>query len=172
MVGGPAAFVAKLDQFFDGDHFDASNQPSFHIPWLYNYAGAAAKTQARVRELALANFSAEPDGLPGNDDAGAMSSWFVLAAVGMYPVNVGDTVVSLSAPLVDRATIHLHPYYYGGGSFVIETERKGNDAFYIQSATLNAAPLTKPSLTHAEMVAGGTLHYVLGPEPSGWGQPP
>ncbi len=169
LMGGNDAFVAKLDQFFDQGYFDPSNEPSFHIPFLYNYAGAPWKTQARVRHVLSTSFSTGPNGLPGNDDSGATSAWYVLAALGLYPVTPGKPQYQLSAPIVDRAVIYLHPSIYPGGSFVIETENNqpGND--YIQSVTLNGAPLNRTWITHDELTAGGTLHFVLGPQPSTWG---
>jgi predicted alpha-1,2-mannosidase len=169
LMGGNDAFVAKLDQFFDDGHFDPTNQPSFHIPWLYNYAGAPDKTQARVRQIIADSYSTAPNGLPGNDDAGSTSSWLVLAMLGIYPVAPGIPVYQLSTPMVDRATIHLNPYNYEGGSFIIETERSSPDDGYIQSATLNGEPLERPWISHDEIVAGGTLHLVVGPDPSSWG---
>jgi predicted alpha-1,2-mannosidase len=168
LVGGPEAFVTLLDRFFDEGHYDVTNQPSFHIPWLYNYAGAPHRTQARIREIALEHFHEAPNGLPGNDDAGSTSAWLVLAALGIYPVAPGSPVWQLSAPLVDRAELHLNPHNYEGGSFIIEAERSGADAIYIQSATLNGDPLERSWLHHDEIAAGGTLRFVLGPEPSDW----
>jgi predicted alpha-1,2-mannosidase len=168
LVGGDEAFVALLDRFFAEGHFDVTNQPSFHIPWLYNYAGAPHRTQELVRSIALEHFGAGPDGLPGNDDAGSMSAWLVLAALGIYPVAPGSPVWQLSAPLVDRAVLHLNPHNYDGAAFVIETERVGEDAIYVQSATLDGEPLERSWLHHEEIVRGGTLHFVLGPAPSAW----
>ncbi len=172
LVGGPEAFVVLLDRFFDEGHYDVTNQPSFHIPWLYNYAGAPHRTQARVREIALANYHDGPDGLPGNDDAGSTSAWFVLAALGLYPVAPGSPVWQISAPLLDRAELHLNPHNYDGGSFVIEAVRATSDDAYIQSATLNGEPLDRTWLRHEEIAAGGSLRLVLGPEPSSWAAPP
>jgi len=168
LMGGEELFVERLDQLFADGHYDASNQPSFHIAWLYNYAGQPAKTQQRVRQLLDDNFSAAPDGLPGNDDSGAMSAWFILAALGLYPVAPGAPFYQISTPLVQRATLHLHPAFYEGGSFTIETEGDISDV-YIQSVTLDGEPLDRPQLSHDEITAGGTLHIVLGPDPSDWG---
>jgi predicted alpha-1,2-mannosidase len=169
LMGGPQAFVERLDQYFAGGYYDPSNQPSFHIPWLYNYAGAPSKTQDRVRRVLDEHFHAGPDGLPGNDDAGAMSAWFVLGALGLYPVSPGDPVYQIASPIVDRATIHLNPTFYAGGTFVIETENNAPDHPYIQSASLNGAPLDRTWITHDEIARGGTLHMVLGANPSSWG---
>jgi predicted alpha-1,2-mannosidase len=168
LLGGEAAFVARLDQFFADGHYDAGNEPGFHIPWLYNYAGQPAKTQQQVRRLLEEHFSTGPDGLPGNDDSGAMSAWFVLAALGLYPVAPGVPTYQLSTPLLRRATLYLHPGFHDGAAFTIETEGDPGDV-YIQSATLDGEPLDRPYLAHDEITAGGTLRFVLGPEPSSWG---
>lgn len=172
LVGGAEAFIQRLDRFFDEGHFDPSNQPSFHIAWLYNYVGAAHKTQARVRQILDAHFSADPGGLPGNDDAGAMSAWFVWAALGLYPVSPGTPLYQLSTPLVDRAVIHLHPEHYDGRAFVIEAVGNSPEAVYIQSATLNGEPFERTWIRHDEIAAGGTLRLILGWRPSSWGSQP
>jgi len=169
--GGEAPFLTRLDGFYDGDHFDPGNQPSFHIAWLYNRAGEPARTQARVSEIVRAEFGIGPDGLPGNDDAGSMSALLVLAMLGVYPVAPGVPEYDLSTPLLDRAVIHLNPAHYAGGTFTIEVTRSDPGDVYIQSAELNGTPLDTPMLTHDQIVAGGTLSYIVGPTPSTWGAP-
>ena len=169
LMGGPEAFVARLDDYFEKGYFDASNEPSFHIPWLYNYAGAPSKTQALVRKLLAEQFGTGPDGLPGNDDSGAMSAWYVFGALGLYPVSPGDPAYQIAAPIVDRAVLHLNPAFYTGNSFIIETENNAPDHPYIQAVTLNGTPLERTWITHDEITQGGTLHIVLGGDPSDWG---
>ena len=92
----------------------------------------------------------------------------------LYPLAPGSTAMQLSAPLVDRAVIYLYlnPYSYPGEQFVIETEGNQPGTVYIQSATLNGEPLDRSWISHEEIVAGGTLHYVLGPDPSSWATSP
>ena len=157
LFGGDEAFVARLDEFFAGDHFEVSNEPSFHVPYLYNYAGAPHRTQEVVRQVLAADFAADPGGLPGNDDAGATSAWYVLAALGLYPVAPGDGVYQLSSPLFERATLHLDPAIYEGGTFVIEAQGTGAATPYIGAATLDGAIVEGTSITHDDVVAGGTL---------------
>ena len=169
LVGGTDAFVAKLDQFFGEGLADMSNEPSFHTPYLYNYANAPAQTQALVRSLLAANFAPTPGGLPGNDDAGATSAWYVLNAIGIYPVAPGDGTYQLGSPLFTRVVFALNPGYHAGGTFVIEAVGNGPDNVYVQSATLNGASLDRPWITHAELVAGGMLSLEMGPTPSTWG---
>ncbi len=169
LMGGDAAFVERLDAFFDGGHYDPSNQPSFHIPWLYNRAGAPAQAQQRVRAIMDEHFTVEAGGLPGNDDAGSMSAWFVLSALGLYPLAPGSPVYELGSPLVDRATVHLHPQHYDGGTFVIEAVGNSATNVYIQAAELNGTPLKRAWIAHDEIAAGGVLRLTMGPEPSTWG---
>lgn len=171
LMGGPQSFVTRLDQFFAEKHFDMGNEPDFHAPFLYNSAGAPWRTQAQVRSLLATWFSARPDGLPGNDDSGAMSAWYVFGALGLYPVAPGDGVYQLSSPLFDRTTIHLHPGFFKGRTFVIEAQQGGEANLYIQSAQLNGKALTRPWLTHQELGEGGQLVLQMGPTPSNWGTP-
>ncbi len=163
LFGGDGAFVAKLDEFFAGDHFEISNEPSFHAPYLYNYAGAPHRTQEVVRQVLASDFDAGPGGLPGNDDAGATSAWYVLAALGLYPVAPGDGLYQLSSPLFDRATLHLDPAFHDGGTFVIEASGAA-EAPYIHDAILNGEPVEGTSIHHGDVVAGGSLVLEMGAE--------
>ncbi len=171
IMGGNQAFVTKLDQYFNGGHHDHANEPGFHTPYLFNYAGAAAKTQEKVRSLLAEEFSTQPNGLPGNDDAGATSAWFVLSALGIYPVAPGDGRYQLSTPLFEKATMHLHPEVYEGGSFVIEAPGVSDSNIYIQAVTLNGEALTRTWISHDEIVAGGVLRLEMGATPSSWPSP-
>ncbi len=171
LYGGSDPFLSRLDAFYDGGHFDAGNEPSFHIAWLYNRAGAPARTQARVAQIVRDEFDLSPGGLPGNDDSGAMSALIVLSMLGVYPIAPGVPEYDLSTPLLDRVVIHLNPAHYDGGTFTIEVTRSDPSDIYIQSAELDGVPLDTPLLTHDQIAAGGTLHYVVGPTPSSWGEP-
>ncbi len=157
--GGPEAFVAKLDAFFDDGHFDASNQPSFHIPWLYAHAGRPDLTRARVRAVIDGEYGTGPGGLPGNDDAGSTSAWLVFAALGLYPVTPGDPVYTLAAPRFDRAEIFFDGAYYSGESFVIEAPGAAGFGDRPLAITLNGSPLDEPFLPHSELAAGGVLRF-------------
>ena len=168
LIGGPDDFVTKLDQFFDDGHYDPTNQPSFHIPFLYNFAGAADRTQERVRRTLSEEYQVGPGGLPGNDDAGATSAWYVLGALGIFPVAPCAPIYDLSSPIFSRAEIFLASGYQSGTSFVIRVDGDPADT-YIQSASLNGDPLERPWISHDELAVGGELVFVLGPEPSGWG---
>ena len=99
-MGGDAAFVTRLDTFFDEGWFEPSNEPSFHVPWLYNHSSQPQRATARVHTLLADHFAADPGGLPGNDDAGATSALYVLAAIGLYPMAPGDGGVRADHALV------------------------------------------------------------------------
>jgi len=169
LMGGEENFAAKLDEFFSGGHFEISNEPSFHIPYLYNYAGEPARTQSTVRATLANDFGPDPGGLPGNDDSGATSAWYAFSAMGFYPVAPGDGVYQLTSPLFDKITIQLHPAYAQGKTFVIETVDNSAANLYIQSAELNGQPLDRPWITHEEITKGGTLRLQMGRDPSTWG---
>jgi len=169
LLGGQSSLEDRLDAFFAGGYFEPDNEPSFHIPWLYNYAGAAAKTQAVVRDSLETEFSAAPRGLSGNDDAGASSAWYLFSALGFYPLCPGDPRYQINSPTFDRATILLDPAYFKGETFVIEAVDNSAANLYIQSAELNGQPLDRPWITHEEITSGGTLRLQMGPDPSSWG---
>ncbi len=162
LMGGDDALVQRLDEFFSGDHFEASNEPSFHVPYLYNYAGAPHRTQEVVRDVLATEFDAGPGGLPGNDDAGATSAWYVLAAMGLYPVAPGDGQYQLSSPLFERITVHLDPAVYDGGTFVIEAPGASADTPHILSASFDGQAVEGTVVTHDQMVSGGTLSLEMG----------
>ncbi|MBK7976818.1 MAG: GH92 family glycosyl hydrolase [Deltaproteobacteria bacterium] len=176
LMGGAAPFAAKLDTFFDGGHYDASNEPDFHAPYLYAWAGQPASTARRVRALLDSSFSSRPDGLPGNDDAGATSAWLAFSMLGLYPVTPGAPVYVLGTPSFERAELRLGDASgRHARSFVIEAPGASPASPYVQRATLNGAALERAWLTHDELAAGGTLVLEMGSTPSTWatnGSPP
>ena len=169
-VGGAAAFSAKLDELFNAGHFDIGNEPDFHAPYLYDFVGAPAKTAERVRALVKTSFSLGPDGLPGNDDAGATSAWLAFALIGLYPVTPGSGSYLLGSPHFDRVTLHVDRAK--GIDFVIEAQDAAAEHPYIQSATLDGAALAVPRVEHADIVKGGKLVLLMGSTPSNWATKP
>ena len=146
------------------------NEPCHHIAYLYNYVGAPWKTQERIRQVMTTLYNSTPEGLCGNDDCGQMSAWYVLSALGFYPVNPVSAVYVIGSPLVDRATIHLDPRHHSGKTFTVVAENNSPQNVYVQSATLNGKPLTRTWFTHAELAAGGELVLKMGPKPNpAWG---
>lgn len=164
--GGPTGFVAYLDELFDGGHFHLHNEPLFLVPYAYNYAARPDRTAERVRRLVDTAFRLQPDGWPGQDDSGAMSSWYVWSALGLFPV-AGQDVYLIGTPTFARSTIRL-----GGSSnaktFTIRAENLSPENKYVQSATLNGRPLGQCWFRHVDLISGGELLLRMGPKPSTW----
>lgn len=165
VMGGTDAFVQRLDAFFADGHFQPSNQPSFHIPWLYAAAGRPAGTQQRVRAIVDEVFTDQPDGLPGNDDAGSTSAYLVLSMLGLYPLAPGDGAYTISAPRLSGGTLYLHPGYYDGGRVNIEVVGDPEVEPYLASVEWNGEELDELRIGHDQLVAGGTLRFTLAAEP-------
>jgi len=151
-------FVELLQWTFDTDRFVMWNEPDMHYPYLFTFIeGEAHRTQRQVRRALERYFSAAPDGLPGNDDAGTMSAWFVFSAMGFYPVTPGLPEYRLGSPLFDRVAIHLSETRYGGGVFVLEADSNGPDAVFVREAELDGQSLQRPVLSHEAITEGGVL---------------
>ena len=186
LMGGPDAFVKKLDETFSTplgrskfefyamlpDHtgnvgqFSMANEPSLHIPYLYDYAGAPWKTQKRIRQLLRTWFRDDLMGVPGDEDGGGMTSFVVWSCLGLYPVTPGSAEYAVGSPVFPEAVVNLP----GGKTFEIVAKGASEDNKYIQSATLNGKPLTWPFLSHDELAKGGKLVFVMGNQPNKeWG---
>lgn len=165
LLGGDTAFNAKLDAYFDGGHNHHDNEPSHHYGYLYDFGGQPWKAQAMVRHIAETAYSNTPAGMLGNEDCGQMSAWYVFAALGFYPVNPVSKIYMIGSPLFAHMTLNLP----GGRSFSVEAANNGPQNVYVQSASLNGAPLAVPLITYDQIVAGGALRFVMGPKPSTWG---
>jgi predicted alpha-1,2-mannosidase len=145
------------------------NEPSFHIPYLYNYAGQPWMTQRRVREIMDLWYDSTPFGLSGDEDGGAMSSWYVFNAIGLYPQCPGQPIYDIGSPVFKETIIN----FGGEKRFVIEAKDVSDQNKYIQSAALNGEPLNKPWITHDDVVKGGKLVFMMGPRPNkDWGSSP
>lgn len=151
--GGSAQFVAKLDGLFSNHLYNQGNEPSHGIVYLYNYAGASGKTDERVRQIMSSEFHTGPDGLPGNDDAGQMSAWYVLSAMGFYPECPGIPAYSIGSPLFSRIVIHQD----NGHNFTILAPQSSAEKLYVRSAALNGKPIHDFEFTHENIVKGATL---------------
>ena len=138
------------------------NEPSHHIAYLYVYAGAPYKTQARVRSLMDTMYHAAPNGMAGNEDVGQMSAWFLLSALGFYPVDPVSGNYILGSPLVDRATVQLG----GGKQLEIEVKRSDPRHAFVQAFSLNGEPQQRAWFNHTDIAAGGHLLFEMGPSPS------
>jgi predicted alpha-1,2-mannosidase len=174
LLGGSGAFEKKLDQFFGEDHYDATNEPDLQAPFLYDYINRPWKTEKLVAETSDKVFTDAPGGLAngGNDDLGEMSAWYIMSQLGFYPVDPGVPYFETCTPRFPKATLHL-----GAGAdakvFTIETPAASPENIYIQSATLNGSPLTKPWFDEKEILSGGELKVAVGPQPNpDWGASP
>jgi predicted alpha-1,2-mannosidase len=165
MMGGRDAYNAKLDEHFKGGHNVHSNEPSHHYPYLYDYSGAAWKTQAKVREVANAEYANLPSGIDGDDDCGQMSAWYLFTALGFYPVNPASGDYMIGSPLFQKMTLRLA----NDKTLTVVAENNSDKNVYIQSATLNGKALDRPVIRYDEIMAGATLKLVMGPSPSNWG---
>ena len=165
---GNHAFVAKLDELFAKGYYDHGNEPSHQITYLYDWAGAAWKTQLHVDEVRRQWYKDEPGGLAGNDDAGQMSAWYILSALGFYQVTPGVPRYAIGSPLLDEAVLHLD----NGHSFRILTHKSVAHAPFVQSATLNGKPLNRFLIGYDEIMAGGTLEFWMSDKPNpSWPRP-
>ncbi|MEN8194397.1 MAG: GH92 family glycosyl hydrolase [Bacteroidota bacterium] len=188
LIGGDKEFENWLDKLFttkskhDENVIDASgligqyahgNEPSHHMAYLYNYVGAAPKSQKIVNQILSTLYNDTPEGLEGNEDCGQMSAWYILSSIGFYPVNPGDTKYIIGAPLFDKVTINLENLpagQAGGKQFIIEADGVSDENIYIQSCTLNGKPYTKSWFTHDEIVNGGKFVFTMGSTPNyNWG---
>jgi len=184
-MGGEGAFLAKLDSLFTLDtiitgenvssdisgligQYAHGNEPSHHIAYLYNYAGEPWKTADRIREIRETQYDDTPFGLSGNEDCGQMTAWYVLSALGIYPVNPAEAAWVIGSPLFPESIIDLG----GGKTFTIRALGVSAENRYIQSARLNGNPYGRNFLWHSSVAPGGVLELEMGPEPSKWGTSP
>ena len=176
-LGGDAPFIARLDALFVQDtamtgenvspdisglmgQYAQGNEPDHHVPWLYVYAGAPWKTHARVRKILDTLYRDARDGLPGNEDYGQMSAWYVFAAMGFYPVDPVGGVYVLGSPIFDEVRLDVG----NGRTFRIEAPGAGEKP-YVVGATLNGEPWPYTWITHDLITAGGVLRLEMANEP-------
>jgi len=183
LLGGREKFTAKLDDFFSTPYtakgicrdctgvigqYVQGNQPDQQAAYLYDWAGQPWKTQELTRKILALMYGSDKYGLafPGMDDQGSTSSWYVMSALGFYPVDPSSPDYILGSPIFDKATIHLG----NGHDFTIVARNNSAKNIYIQSVTLNGKPWNKPWFSHSDMVDGGTLSLTMGPLPNKqWG---
>jgi len=183
LFGSNDRFNQKLDTFFEMDpaisgpkyigvvgtigQYVHGNQPSHHVAYLYNYSGEPWKTQRRVRQICEQLYRSGPGGLCGNEDMGSLSSWYVLSSMGLYPVTPGSTTYNIGSPVFGKVTISTA----NDKEFIIEAENNSAENEFIQSATLNGKPLNRPWINHEDIMKGGRLILIMGPEPNkDWGK--
>jgi predicted alpha-1,2-mannosidase len=171
-MGGNSAAVSRLDAFFTelnagpgSPHAWMGNEPSVEVPWEYDFVQAPSHTQDVVRRIETQLWSNTPTGIPGNDDAGEMSAWYVFAAMGLYPevTAVGGFVVG--SPLFRSITVHLS----GGYTLQINAPRASDGNLYVQSLQLNGNPTTSVWLSWNVVGSGATLDFQVTGSPNTWG---
>ncbi len=193
--GGTEALESKLDTFFatpetgrkPGSYgglihemteardvrmgqYGHSNQPSHHIPFIYNYAGAPSKTQRIVREV-LRRLYVGGDlgqGYPGDEDNGEMSAWYIFGALGFYPLAMGSPEYAIGSPLFTKATVHLE----NGKDLVVEAPGNTADTVYVHGLTIDGRPHESSTLPHSALADGAVLEFTMGERPSDWGRSP
>jgi len=185
-MGGKKAFEERLDQLFREDlgrskyefwnkfpdatglvgQYSMGNEPSLHIPYLYNYAGAPWKTQKAVRFLLDLWFKDNVFGIPGDEDGGGLSAFAVFSSMGFYPVTPGLPVYTIGSPVFSKVTIALE----NGKKFTVIANNSSVTNKYIQRATMDGKELNTPWFTHEQLMNGGTLKLEMGPKPNKqWG---
>ena len=177
--GGDKKFVARIDAVFNAtvdpklfEHMEDitgligwyahGNEPSHHVAYLYDYAGQPWRTQERLKQIMDSQYAARVDGLAGNDDLGQMSAWYAFTALGFYPVAPGSNEYVIGRPFLDRVAMNLP----NGKHFTIVAEGLDDAHSYIGTVTLNGKPLDRSFIRHAEIMAGGELHFTMQAEPN------
>jgi len=178
LMGGSEKFINNLDQTFreplgrskyefyaqlpdqtgNVGQFSMGNEPSFHIPYLYNYAGQPWKTQKRIRSLLRMWFRNDLMGIPGDEDGGGMSAFVVFSQMGFYPVTPGIPVYTIGSPFFEKITMELS----NGKRFTIIAKNCSEKNKYIQSANLNGRPWSQCWFSHDDIMKGGTLELMMG----------
>lgn len=186
LMGGKTGFENRLDELFRAGlgmekklfwvkftdatglvgQFSMGNEPSFFIPYLYNFTDAPWKTQKRIRVLLSTWFHNDIFGIPGDEDGGGMSAFVVFSSMGFYPIAPGKPIYTIGSPLFTKTTIHLQ----NGKDFTVLAPGSSKLNKYIQSATLNGKALNTPFITHNDIINGGTLKLIMGDRPNkSWG---
>ena len=160
----------KSRPYFATGFVNHGNQPNMEAPWLFNYSGKPWLTQYWVREVLDNYYGTDPvNGYHGDEDQGQMGAWYVMSAMGLFQMDGGSSVepvYEISSPIFEKITIQLDQNYYKGKEFIIEARNSSSKNRYIQSTTLNGKELSKFWFKHSELVKGGKLVLVMGPEPN------
>ncbi|HEX8864471.1 MAG TPA: GH92 family glycosyl hydrolase, partial [Lentzea sp.] len=169
LMGGPKTAIQRLDHHFTQlngglslPYFYIGNEPEHGVPWAYHYAAYPQGTSAAVRRVMTESFTTAAGGLPGNDDLGATSAWYVWAAMGMYPPTPGSDVLALHGPLFPSITV-TRP------SGTVQITTSGAGAQYVQSFNRNGVASTRSWLRYGDISGNTTLNFAMGSSPSTWG---
>ncbi|HTU72278.1 MAG TPA: GH92 family glycosyl hydrolase [Trebonia sp.] len=194
LYGGRQGLASKLDQYFathetaqyggsygganaihemveaatlDQGQWNLSDQPGFGVPYFYDFTSEPYKAQSIVRTALQRDFNGNAigQGFPGDEDTGGMSGWYIFSALGLYPLQSGTSSYVIGSPLFSQATIHLA----NGKSLTIDAAGNSTSNVYVQSLTLNGAPVNATHLSQSQLAGGGVLRFTMGPRPSSWG---
>lgn len=177
-IGGREAAIADLENFFEkapadmhwNAYYNHANEPVHHVPFMFNRLGVPHLTQYWSRFICRQAYSNKVEGIVGNEDAGQMSAWYVLASMGLHPVCPGEERLEITSPVFDEATIKLDKEYASGGEFVVRAHNNSAENIYIQSAKLNGEPYNKCYINFSTIASGGVLELEMGAEPNPeWG---
>ena len=158
LMGGNKAFVNKLQRVFDEGLYDPANEPDIAYPYLFCYfKGEEWRTQRLVSRLIGQHYSDRPDGIPGNDDCGTMSTWLIFSMMGLYPDCPGSPYYCITTPVFNRVTLHLDPVYYPDGDIVIERRSADPSEVLIDRMTLGGKPLKTYRISHQQLKKNKTL---------------
>ncbi|NLH50034.1 MAG: glycoside hydrolase family 92 protein [Myxococcales bacterium] len=177
LFGSTAAMTAKLEEAFQlaadgppgivlpGSYYWAGNEPDIFYPYIFAQAERPDLTQKWTRWIVATKFGDGPDGLPGNDDGGTMSSWLLFTMLGFFPLN-GTDIYLIGSPLFDEAVLHLPD-----GDLIVTATDNSPENLYVQAVRLNGELLADPWFTHDRIAAGGTLEFEMGPQPAAAAKP-
>jgi predicted alpha-1,2-mannosidase len=176
---GPDLFNQRLTEFFNykfpgwyAQYYNPYNETDLQVPFEFNFSGRPWETQRVVRRVIRENYTDTPDGVPGNDDCGEMSSWAVFSMMGIYSVDPASLAYELTGPVFPKVVLHLQDPY-PGRTFTIEASGAASAAAYIQSVALNGHAHAQNWVSFHDITAGGTLHFTLGAAPNhAWGAAP
>ena len=173
---GPDLFNQRLTEFFNyakpgwyGQYYNPYNETDLEAPFEFNFSGQPWETQRVVRRVLTENYTDDPDGIPGNDDCGEMSSWAVLSMMGIYSVDPASLAYELVSPVFPKVVLHLSAPY-GGKTFTVTTSADPEANPYIQAVQLNGHDQQRNWISFRDIAAGGKLDFTLGSEPNrSWG---
>ncbi len=159
LMGGKESFYNKLNLTVENDEFWFRNEHNQHIPYLFNYVNNWEKTQTVIKDILSTEYGIDAGGLPGNDNAGQLSAWYVFSAVGFYPVCPGSNEYQLSSPIFEKVTLNLDKEYYPGGKFTFETAPENNYKIF-NTVKLNGK-IINTKITHEDLQKGGSLFFSI-----------
>ncbi len=152
MHGGNKKFTKKLQEVFDDGHYDPTNEPNIGYPYLFSYVkGEEWRTQKLTQELLSKYFKNSPDGLPGNDDTGTMSTWAIFSMMGFYPDNATDPSYTFTTPVFDKITLQFNPKHYSNGQLEIEVVRPNKNAQFIDKIVIDGERFNSYRISHEQL---------------------